>query len=99
MKIKNLLTLALIVLTSNIVIGQNESTKLVFNISVNEYLKASFESNGRLLINLIEVDDFKPKTSSVYNGNGVVFGRNIKNWDKNETKHYRGDEDWQKTAN
>jgi len=99
MNIKNLLILALFVLTTDIVIGQEESTKLAFHISVNEELKASFKSNGRLLIYITEMDEIEPRNSSVFSDNEFIFGKNIKNWDKNETKHFNGNEDWEKTAN
>tara|TARA_R110000787_G_scaffold86285_12_gene184136 strand:+ start:16110 stop:17648 length:1539 start_codon:yes stop_codon:yes gene_type:complete len=99
MNIKNLLILTLLALTTNIVIGQQESTKLAFNVSVNEELKATFKTNGRLLIYMTTMDNKEPRNSSVYNGNGFVFGKNIKNWDKDETKHLNGNGNWVKTAN
>jgi len=99
MNIKNLFILALLVLTTNSLIGQQESTKLIFNISVKKELKASFKSNGRLLIYISGVDGVEPRNSSAFNGNGFVFGKNIKNWNKNETKNFNGNEGWTKTGN
>jgi S-formylglutathione hydrolase FrmB len=96
---KNLLILTLFVLATNIMIGQQESVKLAFHISVHKKLKASFKSAGRLLIYIAETDKIEPRKSSIYNGNGVVFGTNINNWDKNETKHLNGSQDWTTTAN
>lgn len=96
---KKLLILTFFVLTTNIVIGQQESVKLAFHISVNKELKASFKSAWRLLIYIAETDKIEPRKSSIYNGNGVVFGTNINNWDKNETKHLNDNQDWTTTAN
>jgi enterochelin esterase-like enzyme len=99
MNIKNFFILTLLVLTTNSVIGQQESAKLTFNISVKKELKASFKSNGRLLIYISGVDGVEPRNSSAFNGNGFVFGKNIKKWNKNETKSLNGNEDWTKTSN
>lgn len=85
-------------MTNWTVIGQQESTKLAFAISVNKELKASFKSNGRLFIYVSETDQLEPRYSSVYSGSGFIFGKNIKNWDKNETKNLNGSDDWTKTS-
>lgn len=98
MNIKNLFILTLLVLTTNSVWGQEESAELTFNISVSEELKDSFKSNGRLLIYITGIDEIEPRKSSVFNGNGFIFGKNIKNWNNNETKHFNGSEDWGKTG-
>lgn len=98
MNIKSFLILAVLVMTNLTVIGQQESTRLAFAISVNKELKASFKNNGRLLIYVSETDKLEPRYSSVFNGNGFIFGRNIKKWDKNETKHLNASDDWTKTS-
>jgi hypothetical protein len=99
MNIKNILILTLLLLNTTMLVSQQKSTKLAFHISVSEKLKASFKSTGRLLIYISEMDEFEPRNSSIYNGNGLVFGTNINNWDKNETIHFSGNENWTTNAN
>ena len=94
MNIKNFFILALLVLTANSVIGQQDPAKLTFNISVTEELKTSFKSNGRLLIYMTTLEGVEPRTSSAFNGNGFVFGKNIQNWNKDEIQNLNGAEDW-----
>lgn len=98
MNIKYFLILSLLLLTNWTVIGQQESAKLAFTISVNKEIKTSFKSNGRLLIYVSESVRFEPRFSSVFNGTGFIFGKNIKNWGKNESKHLNGSNDWTKTS-
>ena len=98
MKIKYFLILSLLLLTNYTLIGQQESTKLAFTISVNENLKASFKSDGRLLIYVSETDEFEPRYISVNSGQGFIFGKNIQNWDKNQNKVFDGSNDWEKTS-
>ncbi|MFT6995926.1 MAG: hypothetical protein ACJA1P_002671, partial [Maribacter sp.] len=98
MKIKHFLILLLLIATNNTLIGQQESSKLAFTISVNEDLKTLFKSEGRLLIYVSETDEFEPRYVSVFNGKGHIFGKNIKNWDKNENKVLDGNHEWIKTA-
>jgi enterochelin esterase-like enzyme len=98
MKIKHFLILSLLIATNNTIIGQQKSSKVAFTISVNDDLKASFKSEGRLLIYLSETDKSEPRYISVFNGNGHIFGKNIKNWDKNENKVLDGSHEWAKTS-
>lgn len=95
---KYFLILSFLVLTNYLVVGQHETTKLGFTISVSENLKASFKSDGRLLIYVSETDEFEPRYISVFTGKGFIFGKNIKNWDKNQTKVLDGSNDWVKTS-
>lgn len=90
--------LAVFVMTNLAVFGQQESTKLNFSVSVNNEVKASFKENGRMLIYVSETDKIEPRYSSVFNGNGFIFGKNIKNWDKNKIKYLSGSDDWVKTS-
>ncbi len=98
MNINYFLILSFLVLTSYTLSGQQESTKLAFTISVNEDLKDSFKSDGRLLIYVSETDKIEPRYISVFNGNGSIFGKNIKNWDKNQNKVLESDSDWVRTS-
>lgn len=98
MKIKHFLIILALIVSNNTVIGQQESSKLAFTISVNNDLKASFKSEGRLLIYVSETNKFEPRYVSVFNGMGHIFGKNIKNWDKNENKVLDGSHEWVKTA-
>lgn len=98
MNIKYLLILSVLVINNYTVAGQQESTKLAFSISVDENLKASFKPDGRLLIYVSETDRFQPRYVSVFNGAGCIFGKNIKNWDKNQVKVLDGSNDWAKTS-
>lgn len=50
------------------------------------------------MIYVSETDQLEPRYSSVYSGSGFIFGKNIKNWDKNETKYLNGSDDWTKTS-
>lgn len=98
MIVKNFLILTILVMANWAVIGQEKSGKLDFAISVNEEFKASFKANGRLLIYVSETNKPEPRYASVFNGKGFIFGKNIKNWNKNETKHLNGGDGWTKTA-
>lgn len=90
--------LSFLVITDYTAAAQQESSKLAFTISVNENLKASFKSDGRLLIYVSETEEFEPRYVSVFNGKGFTFGENIKNWDKNHNKVLDGSNDWVKTS-
>jgi enterochelin esterase-like enzyme len=98
MKIKYFLILSILLVTNYTVIGQQESSKLAFSIYVNEDLKNSFKPDGRLLIYVSETDEFEPRFTSIYSGKGFVFGKNIQNWDKNQSKVLDGSSDWVKTS-
>ncbi len=98
MNFKYFLALLLLAITDYTTVAQQESTKLAFAISVNENLKASFKSDGRLLIYVSETEEFEPRYVSVFNGKGFIFGENIKNWDKNQIKVLDGSNEWVKTS-
>ncbi|WP_027077810.1 alpha/beta hydrolase-fold protein [Maribacter antarcticus] len=97
MYLKNFLILLLLVIANQKVAAQQVYVKLSFSISVSDSLKASFKSDGRLLLYVSETDESQPRYASVFNGNGSTFGMNIKNWDKNQNKVLDGSNDWLKT--
>ncbi len=98
MNIKKLLFLSFFVIFGIAVFAQNGSTTLAFTVSVNDDVKATFKSDGRLLIYLSETDKSEPRFSSVFDGNAFIFGKNFNNWDKNESKTIIGDNGWVTTS-
>ncbi len=98
MNIKKIVILTAILISNLTVSGQQDKTKFSVAIAVNKELQASFKTNGRLLVYFAETDTPEPRYSSVFSGGAVIFGLNITNWDKNETKHFDASDAWTKTA-
>lgn len=97
MNIKKIIFLAVLLLYVDIVYGQNEGVEISFKISVVEKLQSSFNSDGRLLIYLSETPGREPRYTSIYNGGGFVFGKNIVGWKVIEALNLNENEDWEKT--
>jgi len=98
MNFKSFLILSLLVISGFTGFAQQETTALTFSVSVDDAVKATFKSNGRLLIYFSESDESEPRFSSVFNGKGSIFGKNFRNWDKNKIKQIKGENDWVKTS-
>ncbi|WP_163322943.1 alpha/beta hydrolase-fold protein [Draconibacterium mangrovi] len=98
MNIKSFLLLSFLAITFFSGFAQQQSTKLAFTISVDDNLKDSFKSSGRLLIYISDTDKSEPRFSSGYDGNESVFGKNFENWGKNKSRRVNGDGDWAKTS-
>lgn len=98
MNLKKILFIFTITMTNFISIGQEKSSKLTFAISVKKELKNTFKSDGRLLIYISKTAAFEPRFSSVYDGEGYIFGININNWLIDETKYLNGNDHWTQTS-
>jgi len=97
MRVKQLF-LSLMVLVSSLSFSQKKTQHLKVNITIEESVKPNFKSKGRLLIYLTQKEGVEPKNSSIYNNNGVVFGKNIKGWDSSKILTVDGNQNWTKTA-
>ena len=97
MLFKNLTLFALILSSYALLYGQDASMKISMTLSVDDEIKSSFKSEGRLLIYFSEEDKGEPRYVSIYSGQGAIFGKNIQNWQKDEAQEISGD-NWLKTS-
>lgn len=95
--IAKLFSSALLLLVSFQLEAQKQTVEVSLQLSIADDVKPMHQQNGRLFLYFSTTDEFEPRYASIYTG-GIIFAKQINNWDASQQLTLDGQEEWISTA-